>query len=185
MTDSPDPDLIAFTPVPVRARGDGWTPERQRRFIQALSLIGVVAAAARAVGKSATAAYNLRARPDADSFAEAWDIAQSMAGDRAYEQAIDRALNGVEVPRFYRGVQVGSVRRPDYRLAFKVLDHHLARSRPTIDLGTALAMIGDEIPPAAASSTTSDARTPPPAPSSTTSGDAAAPLFRNDTAAQP
>ncbi|MDB5696361.1 MAG: hypothetical protein JWN21_1904, partial [Sphingomonas bacterium] len=33
---------------------------------------------------------------------------------------------GVEVPRFYGGQQIGTVRRPDYRLAMKVLDHHLA-----------------------------------------------------------
>lgn len=127
MTDSLDPP--AFTPVPIRARHDGWTPERQHRFIAALTATGIVAAAARAVGKSATAAYKLRERPGAESLAAAWDVAQYMAGDRVYAQAIDRAINGVETPRFHRGVQVGTVRRPDYRLAFKVLDHHIKRGR--------------------------------------------------------
>lgn len=56
MTDSPSLDSPAFTPVPLRARPDGWTPERQRRSIAALTATGVVAAAVRAVGKSATAA---------------------------------------------------------------------------------------------------------------------------------
>ncbi len=145
MSNSPHLDLPTFTPVPVRARRDGWTPERQAKFIQALAAMGVVAAAARAVGKSATAAYKLRERPGAESFGHAWDIAMAMAGDRAFEMAMDRALNGVEVPRFYRGVQVATVRRPDYRLALKVLDHQIAsmRSLPAADLHGALNALND------------------------------------------
>lgn len=127
---SDDSDPLAFTPVAVRARRDGWTPERQARFIRALAAIGVVAAAARAVGKSGTSAYKLRERDDAASFAQAWDTAQVMAGDRAFAQAMDRAINGVAVPRYYRGRQVATVRRPDYRMALKVLDRHLAGAAP-------------------------------------------------------
>lgn len=143
MTESFDPDPLDFTPVPTRARRDGWTPERQRRFIHALSLMGVVTAAARAVGKSGTTAYRLRERPDAESFARAWDAAQDMAGDRAFDQAIDRAVHGVEVPRFYKGVQVATVRRPDYRLALKVLDHHFRAPRPAVDFQAALDRLRD------------------------------------------
>lgn len=121
MTDSPSPQPPPFTPVPGRARHDGWTPERQRRFVAALAAMGVVAAAARAVGKSATAAYKLRGRPGAESLARAWDIAVQMAQDQAYQRAIDRALNGYEAPRYYRGVQVGTVHKIDYRLAFAAL----------------------------------------------------------------
>lgn len=36
-----------FLPVPVRARADGWTVERQGRFIGLLAETGCVAAAAR------------------------------------------------------------------------------------------------------------------------------------------
>jgi hypothetical protein len=122
MTDSPDPDPLAFTPAPVRARRDGWTPDRQRKFIQALAAIGAVAAAARAVGKSATAAYALRERAGAESFAAAWDMAVQMAQDRAFEAALDRAMNGYEVPRYYAGRQVGTVRKFDYRLALAVIN---------------------------------------------------------------
>lgn len=149
MTDSPhpEPDPRAFTPVPGRTRRDGWTPERQHRFIQALAAMGVVAAAARAVGKSGTSAYKLRERPGAAGLARAWDIAQTMAGDRAFGQAMDRAMNGVETPRFYKGVQVATVRRPDYRLALKVLDRHLAIPAPTVDYHTALAAIADGAAP--------------------------------------
>jgi hypothetical protein len=143
MTDSPDDDLLAFTPVPVRARRDGWTPDRQRRFIQALCVMGVVAAAARAVGKSATAAYDLRGRPGAESFASAWDAAVDMAGDRAFDQAIDRAIHGVEVQRFYKGRVVATVRRPDYRLALKVLERHLAAPPPRIPFHVAISRLTD------------------------------------------
>jgi len=62
-----------FLPVPVRARGDGWTVERQGRFIGFLAETGSVAEAARRVGVSRTAAYKLRARREAQSFAHAWD----------------------------------------------------------------------------------------------------------------
>lgn len=129
MSDSPD-DTPSFVPVPSASnRRDGWTPERQRRFIDMLAASGTVAAAASAVAKSAWSAYKLRNRAGGESFARAWDIAQLMAGDRVYAQAIDRAVNGVEVPRFYRGQQVGTVRQSDYRLAFKVLNDHFARCK--------------------------------------------------------
>ena len=140
-------DPLAFTPVPTAStRHDGWTPERQHRFIQALAAMGVVAAAARAVGKSGTAAYKLRERPGATEFAAAWDIAIAMAHDRAYEQAIDRAQNGIVTPRYYRGRQVGSVRRFDYRLALKVLDRQWHRGSDTAarDFQAALACIADD-----------------------------------------
>ena len=139
-------DLLAFVPVPVQARRDGWTPECQRRFIEALAAIGVVAAAARAVGKSGTSVYKLRERPGAAAFASAWDTAQQMAGDRTFAQAMDRAIKGVDVPRFYRGRQIGTVRRPDYRMALKVLDRHLAE---TIPVPAKVAPAPDlEVPPA-------------------------------------
>ncbi|HEU0043331.1 hypothetical protein [Sphingomonas sp.] len=67
MSDSP------FTPVPVRARRDGWTPQRQRDFIAALADVRCVVVAARLVGRSFQTAYRLRARADAVSFAAAWD----------------------------------------------------------------------------------------------------------------
>ena len=120
MTELPDP--LAFTPVPTASiRHDGWTPERQRRFIAALAASGGVTAAARAVGKSSTAAYKLRERPGAEEFTRAWATAQSMADDRQFERAMDRAVNGYEAPRYYRGQQVGVVRRHDYRLAAAAL----------------------------------------------------------------
>lgn len=71
--------LLAFPPVPVRYRRDGWTPARQRRFIAALAECGCVLAACRRVGKSAEAAYRLWRRPDAAGFRAAWDAALRLA----------------------------------------------------------------------------------------------------------
>lgn len=142
MTESPLPDPLPFTPVPVAHRRNGWTPERQRRFIAVLTATGVVTVAARAVGKSGTSAYKLRERAGAESFARAWDAAQQMAGDRAFATAIDRAVNGVEVPRYYRGKLIRTERRLDFRLAYKVLDHHLASMRRSpVDLETAISRL--------------------------------------------
>jgi len=65
----------AFHPVPVGTRRDGWTVERQARFIGMLVETRSVAAAARAVGMGRESAYRLRKRPGAAGFAAAWDAA--------------------------------------------------------------------------------------------------------------
>lgn len=65
--------IHSFTPVPLRARRDGWTVERQRRFVAALARAGCVGRAAAAAGMSRESAYRLRRRPGAESFAAAWD----------------------------------------------------------------------------------------------------------------
>ena len=67
------PPVIAFTPVPLRRRADGWSPDMQLRFIVALSHGLTPGEAARSVGKNRQNAYALRNRPGAESFAAAWD----------------------------------------------------------------------------------------------------------------
>ena len=111
MSDSPH-DLLAFEAVPSASnRHDGWTPERQRSLIDALSRIGIVAAAAREVGMSRKSAYDLLKRAGPQSgFAKAWHAAQAAGKITACSAAIDRAIDGVEVPYFYRGIQRGSRR---------------------------------------------------------------------------
>lgn len=106
MPESPH-DPLAFTPVAVAPRHDGWTPARQREFIEQLARIGVVSAAARAVGKAPKSAYALRKRPDAASFAAAWEAALAEGQSRALDTSIDRALHGERRPVFYKGKQVG------------------------------------------------------------------------------
>jgi hypothetical protein len=104
----PDDDLLAFTPVPLaRSRHDGWTPLRQRLFIDRLAMIGLVSAAARSVRMSPKSAYALRNRAGAESFAKAWDAAVWLGLDTTRATAIDRAIHGVKQPVFYKGQQVG------------------------------------------------------------------------------
>jgi hypothetical protein len=86
----------AFTPVlMLRHRHDGWTEQRQREFIMALSVTGSVEAAAKMIQISRKSAYQLRARPDATSFANAWDTAIASGRSRVFDYLFDRAINGV------------------------------------------------------------------------------------------
>lgn len=118
----PEDDILAFVPVPMaRARHDGWTPERQARFVEALAIMGVVSRAARAVGMTGQSAYLLRRRPGAQDFARAWDAALAIGRDRAFDLAVQRATVGIAVPYHYRGRVVGVKHRFDYRLALAAI----------------------------------------------------------------
>lgn len=121
MSDSPNP--YRFDPVPSASRRhDGWTPDRQRSFIRELARIGVVSAAARAVGMSPKSAYALLKRAGPDSgFARAWGRALDEGRARGIDTAIDRALNGVANPIFYGGRQIGERRHFNDRLLIAVL----------------------------------------------------------------
>jgi len=67
------PALPDFTPVPRRcARHDGWTPERQKAFIEALADTGSVSRAAAMVNMSSEGAYYLRRQHGAEEFRRAW-----------------------------------------------------------------------------------------------------------------
>lgn len=105
----PDNPIPAFKPVPrAQDRHDGWTPERQRDFIEALAETGSVAAAARAVAMSVEGTYRLRRSPGAQSFNDAWRAALDHAVGRLEDMAFERALNGVEVAVWKNGEQVGT-----------------------------------------------------------------------------
>jgi hypothetical protein len=110
-----------FDPVPLRYRRDGWTPDRQVGFIRAIAECGCVAEACRRVGISAESAYELARRPDAQSFRIAWDIAMDNAVRRVGDGAFSRAVNGVEIPHFYKGELVGTHRRYNERLTMFIL----------------------------------------------------------------
>lgn len=111
----------SFDPAPVRPRHDGWTPRRQVAFIQALAATACVDEAARHVGMSRESAYNLRRRPGADSFRQAWDLALDHAVSRLADAALGRAMNGVVTPVFYKGEQIGERRRYDEKLTMFLL----------------------------------------------------------------
>ena len=109
----------------MRTRADGWTPERQAAFLGALAETGSVVAAARRVGMARETAYRLRRKPDAGSFAAAWDRIvgsqgdRSAQGDRSRKRKVtagerpQRALFGLLKVRMYRGRHVATERKAD------------------------------------------------------------------------
>jgi hypothetical protein len=106
--EAPRRDLIAFTPVPRRKdRSNGWKPEVQLAFIEALADTGSVKAACRAVGRADFGAYQLRRHPEAQEFSAAWDAALAHGIRKIEDVAMDRALNGVEVPVYSYGKLIG------------------------------------------------------------------------------
>jgi hypothetical protein len=113
-----DLDFLRFTPVPLRARRDGWPPVLQRRFILNLARGMGASEAARAVGRSRQSVYGLRDRPGADAFVRAWDRAiefarATRAAPRAPRSGLPGGLDEIWVPRTYRGRLVGYVVRED------------------------------------------------------------------------
>lgn len=101
--------LPAFAPVPRHYnRHDGWTPERQTGFIEALADTGSVRAAAHAVNMTPEGAYHLRRHPEAGEFRKAWEAALRLGVQRLEDVAMERALHGTEVPVYSYGKLIGS-----------------------------------------------------------------------------
>lgn len=116
-----DDDPSAFEAVMLRYRYDGWLPEKQTEFIERLADCGCVEEAARSVGMSRNSAYALRRRADAQAFRLAWDAALDLSVARLGDAAMARAINGVPVPIFHGGEQVGERRHFDERLTMFLL----------------------------------------------------------------
>ena len=114
----PAPTPPQFEIAPTRNQHSGWTAERQRRFIEHLSLTGSVGEAAVA-GVTSRSAYRLRNKAGAESFARAWDAALSMSATRLAAIAFDRALHG-RSERFYRDGELVMERKmpSDYLLTW-------------------------------------------------------------------
>lgn len=110
-----------FIPASPRERHDGWTPEKQVEFIDALGECGCVTEACERVGLSPSTAYRLRRRVDAYSFRAAWDAALDYAIRRLSDAAFSRALHGVTRPVWFQGEQVGERRYYDERLTMFLL----------------------------------------------------------------
>jgi hypothetical protein len=102
--------LTEFAPVPVRERRDGWQEQVQRAFIAALADCGSVEAACRYVGRTPSSAYRLRRHPEGGEFARAWQLAVDLAVHMIEDAAMDRAVNGVEVPVFAYGDKIATRR---------------------------------------------------------------------------
>jgi hypothetical protein len=120
-SDTPASRSTDIVPSPDGTRCDGWTRARQAQFLLHLSATHSVAAAARAVGMSRQSAYALRARLKGEPFDLAWIAALRARFDALAEAALDRALNGVEVPHFHQGELVHTSRKFDERLTLALL----------------------------------------------------------------
>ena len=114
----------AFDPVPVRARHDGWTPERQRAFIAALAATLCVDRAAASVGLSRESVYRLRRHPKGASFAAAWDavVARRPRGLTEPSLLWHRALYGTMKPIVRGGQVVATLHRFDNKAAMSLLN---------------------------------------------------------------
>jgi hypothetical protein len=119
---SPQTDSPATPAVTPRApasshifRHDGWSPQRQRAFCEALAECGNVERAAQSVGMSRESAYRLRQRAAGRAFSLAWDAALLQARHRLIDDAFDMAFEG-SIERTYRdGKIILEKRRRDPR----------------------------------------------------------------------
>ena len=117
-----DPAEFEWRPVPRRPRADGWTPDVQRGFIQALADTGMVEEAARSVDMSVQSAYRLRTAPGGESFARAWKAALAAAAERVLDLAFARAIQGEDTPVFDRdGCRVGARWKTNDRMTMFLL----------------------------------------------------------------
>jgi len=143
-------DRLAFTPVPVQARRDGWSTARQTGFIHRLALCGDVGASARGVGMSRESAWRLRKRAGAESFAAAWDEAAGWGGDRMTDLGVERCLEGEVRPYYYKGRKCGETIRYDDGLLIAVLNRLPPRppsgEDPVLALDRALAALAAQPP---------------------------------------
>lgn len=110
-----------FLPAPTQLRADGWTPDKQRAFVEHLADCGCVSHAAAHVGMTKQSAYGLRRRAPNSMFAFAWDAAIKLARPQLQDMAMERALDGTAIPIFHRGEQVGERRVYNDRLLMFLL----------------------------------------------------------------
>ena len=124
------PRVPPFYPVPLRARS-AWTPQRQAQFLGWLAETGSVSAACARVGMSRKGAYLLRGKPQAESFAAAWDAALGLPVRRVTIDDLEYlAYTGLIHLRFRGGKYIGAWPKPDASALFRLLaryDRVLAR----------------------------------------------------------
>lgn len=112
------PAQSEFTDIPPatdlaqpKERHDGWSPDRQVTFLEALARTGNVKVAACYAGLSRESAYKLRRRTDGRAFARAWDAAIIHARDIFQDELMDKGLNGWNEAVWHQGEEVGTRER--------------------------------------------------------------------------
>ena len=103
-------------------------------FLRALAATHSVKDAAKAVGMSRQSAYKLRSRLKGLAFDAAWDQVFRHSYENLPYAALERALNGIEVPHYYKGELIGTSRRYDERLTVTLLK--MISAAPCLMLGS-------------------------------------------------
>jgi len=144
MTDTADtpPDLPDNTPR--KRRGPQWDRQKMADFLRMLAATHSVSEAARCVGMSRQSAYKLRSRLKGEPFDIAWETAFRHGFDNLAHAALDRALNGVEVPHYHKGELIGTSRRYDERLTVALLNMRNRFGSPTLGRFGAMAEYSSE-----------------------------------------
>ncbi|KTF67335.1 hypothetical protein ACNFJ7_09490 [Sphingomonas sp. HT-1] len=98
-------DMLADKgPLPTRApRHDGWTPVKQRKFLEMLAEGHTITNICHALGMSVTAAYALRRSARGAAFALGWQAALLLAREHLADKLLERAVHG----------SVETITRPD------------------------------------------------------------------------
>jgi hypothetical protein len=108
---SPPNDPLIFEPVPRQQyRSNGWTPARQRAFIEKLAETASVRQAAAAVNMSKISCYNLKNHPQGGEFAKAWAMALDLGIQNLKDIAFERAVEGRLDPVWQGGKLIGHKR---------------------------------------------------------------------------
>lgn len=157
------PALPDFNPVPRQGnRHDGWTPARQRAFIEALADTGCVTRAARMVNMAQANCYTLRRAPGAEEFRAAWAAALDFGLARLKDVAFERAIEGELVPVFAAGKLMGFRRKRNDALLMFCLRHYgqdANGKRTTINYFSTRARAGSGEAGAGAEASTTTVRT--------------------------
>ena len=122
----PPPARRSASPVPAPLDQARWTRKRMADFLFELAASGNVAEAARAVGMSRQSAYRLRARNKGAYFDTAWSLALRDDYEALHNAALERAMQGIELPVYHKGELVATRRHFDERLTCFLLS---ARNR--------------------------------------------------------
>lgn len=107
--------------VPDNTRYDGWTAEKQKRFLVALSLGHPITRACAIVDMSRRSAYSLRNAARGAAFRLAWDAAVLHSRDTLADELMERAFDGVRDTVTYDDGRVVTRHRHDNVLAFRML----------------------------------------------------------------
>ncbi|PKP92140.1 MAG: hypothetical protein CVT77_09990 [Alphaproteobacteria bacterium HGW-Alphaproteobacteria-16] len=106
---------------PEGQRHDGWTPEKQKLFLTALSRGHNVTQACATVGMSRQNAYALRNSARGAAFALGWKAALMRARDCLADELMDRAFNGVRESVTSPDGRITTRHRHDNALAMRML----------------------------------------------------------------